>query len=56
MADKFMYIPKVNKQNYPFNWLQLVVETFRHSLNKLSNKNSIEKPKVVMSTNKKTFI
>ena len=28
MADKMMYIPKNDTQNYPFFRLQLVVETF----------------------------
>ena len=31
MADKFMYIPNGDTQNYPFSRLQLVVETFVHS-------------------------
>ena len=30
MADKIMYIPNDDKQNYPFRCLK-VVETFRHS-------------------------
>ena len=31
MADKFMYIPNDDTQNYPFYRLKLVVETFEHS-------------------------
>ena len=31
MADKFMYIPNDETQNYPFCRLQLVVKTFGHS-------------------------
>ena len=31
MADKLIYIPKDDTQNYPFCKLQLVVETFGHS-------------------------
>ena len=31
MADKFMYIPNDNKQNYPFCRIKLVVETFGDS-------------------------
>ena len=31
IADKFKYIPNVDKQNYPFSRLQLVVEIFKHS-------------------------
>ena len=30
MADKLMYIPNDDTQNYPFCNLQLVVETFGH--------------------------
>ena len=32
MADKLLYIPNDDKQNYPFCRLQLVVETFGHNL------------------------
>ena len=31
MADKLIYIPNNDAQNYPFCRLQLVVETFGHS-------------------------
>ena len=31
IADKFMYIPNDDTQNYPFCRLQIVVETFEHS-------------------------
>ena len=31
MADKLLYIPNVDSQNYPFYRLQLVAETFGHS-------------------------
>ena len=31
MADKLMYIPDDDTQNYPFCRLQLVIETFGHS-------------------------
>ena len=31
MADKLMYIPNDDTQNYPFCSLQLVAETFEHS-------------------------
>ncbi len=30
MADKFMYIPNDDAQNYPFCILQLAVETLGH--------------------------
>ena len=32
MADKLMYIPNDNKQNYTLYRLQLLVGTFRHSI------------------------
>ena len=31
MADRLMYIPNDDTQNYPLCRLQLVVETFEHS-------------------------
>ena len=31
MADKLMYIPNVDTQNYPYCRLQLIVETFEYS-------------------------
>ena len=31
MADKLMYIPKDDKQNYPICRLKSVIETFEHS-------------------------
>ena len=40
MADKFMYIPNDDTQNYPFCTLPLVVETFGHST-KSTNQNLI---------------
>ena len=48
MANKFMYIPNVNSQNYPFCRLQSVVET---KLNKPTNQNSLKVLKVVKPTN-----
>ena len=52
MADELMYIPK----NYPFCKLQLVVETFRHSLAEPANKNSIKVPKLSKPRNKKMLL
>ena len=56
MADKLMYIPNNDKQNYPFWELKLVVEKFGHSTlwTKQSkfNKNS----QVVRATNKQTLV
>ncbi len=39
MADKMMYIPNDDKQNYSFCRLQLVVETFEHPTQELTNQN-----------------
>ena len=55
MAEKLMYIPNANTQNCPFYKLQLVIETFGHSTNKLTIKNSIKVQQIVMPTNKKTL-
>ena len=52
IADKLMYIPSNDTQNYPFCRLQLVVETF----NEPTNQNSIKVPKVIKLTNKKTLL
>ena len=54
MADKFMYIPIDDTQNYSFYRLKLVVETFE--LNKQTNQNSVKVPKVVKPMNKKTLL
>ena len=48
-----MYIPNDDTQNYPFFRLKLVVETFGHSLNELTNQNLI---KVVDPTDKKMIL
>ena len=45
MADKLMYIPNVNTQNYPYSRLQFVVKTLDTHRNKPNNENSL---KVVM--------
>ena len=52
MADKLMYIPNDNKQNYPFCRLQLVVETFGHP----GIQNSFKVPKVVKPTKTKSLL
>ena len=55
MAEKLMYIPNANTQNWPFFKLQLVIEMFGHWTNKPTNQNSIKVPQIVMPTNKKTL-
>ena len=57
MADKFMYIPNDDTQNYPFCRLQLVIKILKDTqLKKWTNHNSIKFPKVGEPTNKKTVI
>ena len=55
MTVKFMDIPNDETQNYPFSCLQLVVETFEHSRDKLSNQNSV-KDNNFKPTNKKDLL
>ena len=50
MADRLMYIPNDETQNYPFCRLQLVV-----ALNEPTNQNSMKVLKVVKPTNKKIY-
>ena len=51
-----MFIPNDDTHNYPFCGLQLVFETFETGHNKPSNQNSLNVPKVVKLTNKKTLL
>ena len=48
MANKLMYIPNDDTQNYPFCSLQLVVEAFKSKIHK--------SPKVVKPTDKKKLL
>ena len=48
MADKLVYIHNDYTQNYPFCRLQIVVKRLDTQLNKLTNQNSREVPKVVV--------
>ena len=45
MADKLMYIPNEDTQNYPFYELKLMVKTFEHSTEP-TNQNSQNAPKM----------
>ena len=56
MADKLMYIPNEDTQNYPVCILQLVVETLGTQLNELINKNSIIVFKFIKATNKEILL
>ena len=53
MDEKLMYILNDDNQNYPFCILQLVVWL---PTNEPTNENSIQVPKVVKTTNKKTLL
>ena len=55
MADKLMYIPNDDTQNYHFCRLQSVIKTFGSQLNESTNQNSIKVPKVDKLMNKKTL-
>ena len=58
MADKLLYIPNDDKQNYHFFSLQLVVETFG-KLTQWTNQakfNLATVPKVVKPTKKKSLV
>ena len=53
MADKLMYIPNVDTQNYTFFTLQVCgFKRLGTQLNESNNKNSIKVPKVVGPTMK----
>ena len=56
MADKWMYIPNVDTQNYHLYRLQLMVERLETQINEPTNQNSIKLPKVVKSTNEKMLL
>ena len=42
MADKLIYIPYDDTQNYTFCRLKLVIETFEHELKERTNQNSLK--------------
>ena len=52
MADKLIYIPNDDAQNYFFCRLQLVVKRLDTQLYEPTNPNSLKVPKVVETTNK----
>ena len=56
MADKLMYIPNDDTYNNPFCRLQIVVETYGHSILKTNKSKFIKSPKVDKPTNKKTLL
>ena len=56
MANKLMYIPYDDTQNYPFCRLKLMVERLDTQLNEQINQNSIKVPKVVKPKSKKTLL
>ena len=56
IADKLIYIPNDDTQNYPFCRLKFVVETFEHSIKITNQSNFTKVPKVFKPTNKKTLL
>ena len=56
MADKLMYIPNDNTQNYPSVDYDQWLKRWTTQLNEPAYKNSIKVPKVVKATNKKTLL
>ena len=55
MADKIIYIPNDDTQNYPFPELNQWLKRLNTQLNKPTNQNTLKVPKVVKPTNKKTL-
>ena len=55
MADKLMYIPRDDTQEYTFCILKIVVEPFEHSTSYYNQSKFIKVTKVVKPTNKKTY-
>ena len=47
MADKLMYIPNDNTQNYHFCRIKLMVAKFDHSTKLTNQKNSLKSPKML---------
>ena len=56
MADKLMFIPNDDTQNYLFCRFKLVVETFEHSIFLINQSKFTKVSKVVKPTNKKTLL
>ena len=56
MAEKFMYIPIDDTQNYLFCRLKLVVKRLDDLINEPTNQKPVKVPKVVKPTNKKTLL
>ena len=56
MADKLLYIPNDDRQNYPFCRLKLFVETFEHSTWWSNQLYFTEIPKIDKPTNKKSLL
>ena len=46
MADKLIYKPNDDTQNYPFCRLQILVKTFGHLTKETENQNSIKVPRI----------
>ena len=56
MAEKLMYIPNADTQNYLIFSVKLVVETFEYSTLCMNQSIFTEVPKVVKPTNKEMLL
>ena len=56
LADKLMYIPNIDTQNYTFVDYNQWLKRLETQLNKPTNQNSLKVLKVVKTKNKKTLI
>ena len=55
MADKLMFIPHDDAQNYSFCISKLGVETLNTQLNDLTKKNSLQAPKLLSQRLRKRY-
>ena len=55
MADKLMYIPNDDTQNYTFRRLNLLVETFKTQLNEPTNQSPLKSPKLLSQRIRKRY-
>ena len=56
MANKLMFIPNDDTQNYPFCSKNYWLKRLNSQLNKPTNQKSLKNPKVVKPRNKKTLL
>ena len=56
MANRLMYIPNADTQNYPYCRLKLVVKTFEHPTKRTNQSKCNKGKEEVKSTHKKTLL